>query len=318
MHVLVAGTVAAFVMFVLIWAPLTLSQRTVSVKRRVALHVERPRAAAEERAGLRARLEGPFDATQTRLGDTRPWKALESLVERAGLPWRTVEVFYMVAGSALAVALVAATAGAAAPLAALLAVATLLCARLALGIVIARRMRAFEEQLPDVLGAIASALRAGHSFTQALQAVAAEIEEPSRAEFERVLAETRLGRSIDDALGDLGARIASRELDFVLAAVSIQRQVGGSIAGLFETVAETVRTRQQFARKIRGLTATGRASAFVVCILPIGLGILLTSMNPSYMAPLYSTALGRSLLGAAACLMTIGSLWLRKIVSFRG
>jgi tight adherence protein B len=100
--------------------------------------------------------------------------------------------------------------------------------------------------------------------------------------------------------------------------VSIQRQVGGSIAGLFETVAETVRQRRQFARKLRALTAMGRASAAVLITLPFLLGLVLTVLNPSYMSPLYGTGTGRMMLAAAGSSMAIGTLWLRKIVGFRG
>jgi tight adherence protein B len=100
--------------------------------------------------------------------------------------------------------------------------------------------------------------------------------------------------------------------------VSIQRQVGGSLAGLFETVSETLRQRQQFARKLRALTAMGRASAGVLIALPVLVGLLLTVMNPKYMAPLYGTGAGRALLGGGVTSMVIGTAWLRKIVAFRG
>ena len=105
---------------------------------------------------------------------------------------------------------------------------------------------------------LAASLKAGHSFRQAIQAVVDEGQPPASKEFKRVLTETRLGRPMDDALADMAERLGSKNLSFVVTAVTIQRQVGGSLAGIFDMVADTVRQRQQFARKIRSLTAMGR------------------------------------------------------------
>jgi tight adherence protein B len=165
---------------------------------------------------------------------------------------------------------------------------------------------------------MAASLKAGHSFRQGVQSVVDEGAEPASREFKRVLHETQLGKPMDDALGDMAGRVGSENLSFVVTAVTIQRQVGGSLAGLFDMVAETVRQRQQFARKIKSLTAMGRMSAYVLIGLPFFMGFLVTLMNPSYMAPLYHTGLGHILIGATLVMMSLGSLMLRKIVSFRG
>ena len=100
--------------------------------------------------------------------------------------------------------------------------------------------------------------------------------------------------------------------------MTIQSQVGGSLAGLFDMVAETVRQRQQFARKIKGLTAMGRASAYVLVALPFVLALVITLINPEFMSPLYHTSTGQTLIMLALGLMTVGSLVLKKIVSFKG
>ena len=121
-----------------------------------------------------------------------------------------------------------------------------------------RRLTAFEDQLPDLLITLAASLKAGHSFRQGIQAVVDEGQPPASKEFKRVLTETRLGRPMDDALADMAERVGSKNFTFVVTAVTIQRQVGGSLAGLFDMVADTVRNRQQFARKIKALTAMGR------------------------------------------------------------
>ena len=125
-----------------------------------------------------------------------------------------------------------------------------------------------------------------------MQAVVDEAHPPASDEFKRVLTETGLGRPMDDALAEMAERIGSENFAFAITAVTIQRQVGGSLAGLFDMVADTVRQRQQFARKIRGLTAMGRMSAYVLIGLPFFIALAITVMNPDYMAPLYHTSAG--------------------------
>jgi tight adherence protein B len=104
----------------------------------------------------------------------------------------------------------------------------------------------------------------------------------------------------------------------VINAVTIQRQIGGSLAGLFDMVADTVRQRQQFGRKVKGLTAMGRMSAYVLVGLPIFIGALMSVINKGYMRPLYQTSAGQKLLISGVVMMIIGSAVLKKIVSFRG
>jgi tight adherence protein B len=133
-----------------------------------------------------------------------------------------------------------------------------------------------------------------------------------------VLTETQLGKPMDDALADLATRIESNNLTFVINAVTIQRQIGGSLAGLFDMVAETVRQRQQFTRKVKGLTAMGRMSAYVLIGLPFFIGAVVTMMNPTYMAPLYHTSTGQKLLATGLVMIVVGSTILKKMVSFRG
>ena len=113
-------------------------------------------------------------------------------------------------------------------------------------------------------------------------------------------------------------RVDSKNFTFVITAVTIQRQVGGSLASLFDMVADTVRQRQQFARRIRGLTAMGRMSAYVLIALPFGLAFLLSLLNPSFMQPLWATHTGHLLIVLGLVMMTVGSAILKKIVSFRG
>jgi tight adherence protein B len=123
---------------------------------------------------------------------------------------------------------------------------------------------------------------------------------------------------MEDALADTAERIGSKNFSFVITAVNIQRQVGGSLAGLFDMVADTVRQRQQFARKIKGLTAMGRASAYVLVGLPFFVGAVIALLNPTYMDPLFHTSTGHKMIITGLVMIAFGSLILKKLVSFRG
>jgi tight adherence protein B len=257
-------------------------------------------------------------ATERAFGGFRVWHALHALIERADLPLRTVELVYAAAGSGLLLGMIFAVAGTGSGL---ILLAMALGASLPIGVVwfkAKRRLNALDDQLPDVLVTLAASLKAGHSFRQGIQAVVDEGAEPASKEFKRVLTETQLGRPMDDALGEMAERVGSKNLSFVVTAVTIQRQVGGSLAGIFDMVAEAVRNRQQFARKIRSLTAMGRMSAYVLCGIPFFLLGSITLLNREYMDPLYHSSTGHKLLVLGLVMMSMGSLMLRKIVSFKG
>jgi tight adherence protein B len=289
------------------------------VKSRLAPHVEGTRSSRKREKGERlAALSGLFRATEQAFGHRGIWLKLHRKLERADLPLRTVEFVYLMLGCAFVVAFFAVMMG-----------------RSSLGILIAfaiggalpylwvsfkasRRMAAFEDQLPDLLVTLAASLKAGHSFKQGIQTIVDEGHEPASKELNRVLTDTRLGRPMDEALSETAERIGSKNFSFVITAVTIQRQVGGSLAGLFDMVADTVRQRQQFARKIKGLTAMGRASAYVLVGLPFFVGFALTLLNPDYMSPLYNTTTGHHLILFGLVMMAFGSLILKKLVSFRG
>ena len=111
-----------------------------------------------------------------------------------------------------------------------------------------------------------------------------------------MLNETQLGRPMEDSLAAMGQRIDSDDLRFVLMSVGIQREVGGSLAELFQTVSETVRERQQFRRKVRALTAMGRMSAYILVALPIVTAAVLSLLSPGYMEPMWHTTIGHVLI----------------------
>ena len=165
---------------------------------------------------------------------------------------------------------------------------------------------------------LAASLKAGHSFRQGVQSVVDEGAEPAADEFKRVLTETQLGKPMDDALFNMAERVGSSNLTFVVTAVTIQRQIGGSLAGLFDMIAETVRQRQQFARKVKSLTAMGRMSAYVLVGLPFFMAAVVTLMNPAYMSPLWHSGVGHTMVFAGLVMISLGSLMLKKISQVRG
>jgi tight adherence protein B len=288
---------------------------------RISAHIADPRREAERAIAARERfsaLASLFRSTEETFGHLRHWRAVHRLLERADLPLRTVEFLYITMGSSLFVGLIAAVAGRSTIL---ILLALVFGAALPFGFVWFkgnRRLKAIEDSLPDLLITVAASLKAGHSFRQGIQNVVDEGHGPAAKEFKRVLTETRLGRPMDEALDEMADRVGSKNLEFVITAVTIQRQVGGSLAGLFDMVAEAVRNRQQFARKIRSLTAMGRMSAYVLCGLPFVMAGILTLINPDYMGPLYHTSAGHKLIMLALVMMLVGSLMLKKIVSFKG
>jgi tight adherence protein B len=229
-----------------------------------------------------------------------------------------VEFVWISVGAAVLMALLALLFGASAVILVVLMVTAGLIPTAWVWLKMRKRLKAFEDELPDLLITIAASLKAGHSFKQGLQAVVDEGHPPANKEFKRVLTEASLGRPMDDALLEMAERMASKNFEFAITAVTIQRQVGGSLATLFDMVADTVRQRQQFTRKIRALTAMGRMSAYTLIGIPFFLAGIITLVNRNYMHPLYYSHTGHIVIIIGLVMMGIGSLILKKIVSFRG
>ncbi len=179
---------------------------------------------------------------------------------------------------------------------------------------LSKRADRLREQLPDVLTIMASSLRAGHSVLQSLDTVAKEIAHPAAAEFQRVVAEIRLGRPAEDALESLAERVGSADFKWAVLAVNIQREVGGNLAEILDTVADTLRERAMLRRQIKVLTAEGRLSAWVLGLLPFGIALYMFAVNPSYIGLLFHSTYGIIMLIVAGALLIAGILWMKKIV----
>ncbi len=177
-----------------------------------------------------------------------------------------------------------------------------------------REQKRFENQLPDTLTLMSTSLRAGYSLLQATEAVAAEAPNPTAREFGRAIAEARLGRTVGDALRGIVDRTQSKDFEWAVMAIEIQREVGGNLSEVLTTVADTMRARNRLKGEIRALTAEGRISAVVLGILPFGMAAFLWTTNREYLQPLVDTSFGRISVGVGILLMLGGIFWLKKIV----
>jgi len=177
-----------------------------------------------------------------------------------------------------------------------------------------REKKRFENQLPDTLTLMSTSLRAGYSLLQATEAVSSEAPNPTAREFGRAIAEARLGRTVTDALNGIVNRTQSEDFEWAVMAIDIQREVGGNLAEVLQTVADTMRARNRLKGEIKALTAEGRISAFVLGALPFAMALFLWTTNRDYLEPLIQETFGRIAIGAGLLLMAGGIFWLKKIV----
>jgi len=187
-----------------------------------------------------------------------------------------------------------------------------------------KRMRAFDNQLSDTLNLWVNALRSGYSVLQGMEAIATELPPPVSREFERVVQEVRLGLGLEEALANMYRRVPSEDLDLIITAVNIQREVGGNLAEILDTISFTIRERVRIKGEIRTLTAQGRISGWVVGLLPLGLAGVLYAINGEYMSQLWLKdkpwilepylPCGWVVVGGGLFMMLMGILAIRKIV----
>jgi len=178
-----------------------------------------------------------------------------------------------------------------------------------------RRLTRFEQQLPDALNLLAGSMRAGFSFMQGLEAVANEAPEPTKRELQRAFSEARLGREVDVALEECADRMENRDFQWVVLALRIQREVGGNLAELLDTVAATMTQRERLRREVQSLTAEGRFSSIVLTVMPFFFLAAFQVLQPTYVPQLFHDAIGVMALIASGIGVVVGWFWLRKIVN---
>ena len=234
---------------------------------------------------------------------------------KSGIPLRPEEL----AGMSAVLSAVGAIAGMSSPGGSLAALALAAIGLLLPGqyVSVAKKRRAskLEAQLVDALTLIANALRAGHSFMQALELVRLDMAPPLAPELARVLKEVRLGLSIDEAFGRLVSRSESRDPELVVTGVLIQRQIGGNLASVLDSIASTIEKRLKARARVRALTAQGRLSAWVVSMLPFALSGLVFGAYPEFGRIMLVNPVGIAMLCGAAVLLVIGIFIIRKVVN---
>lgn len=251
------------------------------------------------------------------LGSLPMARDLELLLYQAGLNWRvgTLLLLMMVVGALV-----------------FLASATLLhrpLVGLVAGVVLAfipywwvkgkksKRMNQFSEQLPDALDLMTSALRAGLSFPAALQLVAQESPEPLAQEFAVTFDEQNLGLDIKEALINLTERVESVDLRFFVTAVIIQRETGGNLAEIMESIARIIRERFKILGDVKARTAHGRLTGLILSVLPAALGMIIWLIAPDYMITFFRDPAGQVLLIVCVFLQLLGFLWIRRVIQIK-
>jgi tight adherence protein B len=238
---------------------------------------------------------------------------VETALERAGVNMRAGEFLVVVVAASFAALAVGSLFGGVF-LGLVLAAGIAGGSRGALGVLVNRRRAKFEAQLEQTLPLMAGSLRAGFGIMQTLDAVARESDSPTSDEFGRVVMESRLGRDLGDSLNALSERIGSEDFDFVVQAIDIHREVGGDLAEVLTNVASTIRDRNRVRRQIQTLTAEGRISAGILLALPIVMFFVVQTINPDYLHELTGTNVGRVMLAVGLALMTVGALWMRRLI----
>jgi tight adherence protein B len=177
-----------------------------------------------------------------------------------------------------------------------------------------KRQAAFADQLPDVLQLITTALRSGYGLTQALESVAEDAEEPARSEFAHVLVEARMGRDLTESMSALARRMGSKDLEWLVGAIDINRETGGNLSDVLDSVSATIRERGRIARQVRTLTAEGRLSARILFAMPLVMLVWQWRASPQNFE-LLTSGIGLVALVVAGVLLVVGIVWVNRIVN---
>lgn len=181
----------------------------------------------------------------------------------------------------------------------------------------ARRMATLERQLPEALELVSRALRAGHAFSVGLKIVGDEAADPIGQEFRRVFDEVSMGVALPQALQNMTERVDSVDCRFFVTSVLVQRETGGNLAEIIDSLAGLIRQRFELQLKVRALSAEGRFSAIILLGLPIVIGLLLYKLNPDYVSLLFSDPMGRSLSTAGSIMMVLGAIVMKRMVAIK-
>jgi tight adherence protein B len=178
----------------------------------------------------------------------------------------------------------------------------------------ARRLRSFNEQLGDTINLMVNSIRAGYSILQAMRAVSEEMGPPASTEYGRVVQEVQLGIPLDEALKHMLRRLPSEDLDMMITAINVQREVGGNLAEVLDSISFTIRERIRIEGEIRALTAQSRISGYMVAVVPLVLAGVIYLINPEFMGLLFQHTCGHIMIGVAVVGIAAGFFAISKIV----
>lgn len=243
--------------------------------------------------------------------------SLEKMLQQAGIVMKTSRFLIITALLMVAVFLVLLALRQPLWLAAMIGLGSVLLPVLWLSRARNRRLKRLEAQLPDAVELIARALRAGHAFPTSLQMVSEELPDPLGEEFGVAFEEVNYGLPISDAMLNLAARVPVDDLRFFAVAVVLQRETGGNLAEILDNISQLIRERFKLYGTVRVLSAEGRASAWVMTLLPFAAALVLNLVSPGFMEVLWQDPAGIKLITVALIAMTIGIFWLWRIVQIR-
>ena len=180
-----------------------------------------------------------------------------------------------------------------------------------------KRVKKFESQLSDALIIACSCLKSGLSFTQAMETIAKDMDDPISGEFALVIKEMSMGASMEEALDKLNTRIKSKHLALMVSAVLVQRQTGGNLSQILENISNTIKERMKLQQELKSATASGKMSGTVVGMMPIAILLMFFVVNKDFVMPLFTENLGRIFLGVAAGLEVTCFLIIKKITTIK-
>lgn len=175
-----------------------------------------------------------------------------------------------------------------------------------------RRAAKIEGQLVELVPSLASSLRAGFAFQQAVEVAADQLAQPLQGELQLLISDVNLGASMDAALLDMSRRVGSADLDMIVTAIMVQRTTGGNLSEVLDRTAETMRERERIRGELMTLTAQQRLTGFILSIYPVAIGLLLLALMPSMWSKLFTEPVGQGLLAAALALQALGFLFIRR------
>jgi tight adherence protein B len=177
-----------------------------------------------------------------------------------------------------------------------------------------KRFAKFEEKFPEAIDTLARAVRAGHAFTTALEMIANEVSEPVAGEFRQLYEEQKFGLPVRDALLNLADRIPLVDIKFFVTAVMLQRETGGNLAEILDNLSYVIRERFKILRQVRVHTAQGRLTMMLLMAMPPTIVIIMLTINPGFIQPLFTDPIGHALIVAGITLQTMGYFFIRRII----